>query len=96
MIQKADTTLPGDYAWIVLALGIAAYDTCAFFSNGKLETMSRAIWRSLSHPYKFPIAGMMWAGITWHLFFNPVARHSYKETWGYYAPGIKVIIHRKG
>ena len=69
--------IPGDVAWIALALGIVGYDTIAVLS-GKAETLSSAIWRSLSHPYKFPVAASIWFGLTWHLFGNPHARNSYR------------------
>lgn len=82
--------IPGDVAWIVLASSVILYDTAAVLS-GKAETMSSAIWRSLEHPYKFPIAALMWAGLSWHFFVNPRARSSYKM----HHPRIKQLTKRK-
>lgn len=72
--------IPGDYAWVTLALCIVLYDAVAVTTK-KAETMSGAIWRSLAHPYKFPVAGVVWGAISWHLFFNPQARAAYKAVW---------------
>ena len=66
----------GDYAWVIMALGILAYDMFAMKSK-KVETMSSAMWRSLSHPIKAPLAGVCWAILTHHLFANKRARASY-------------------
>jgi hypothetical protein len=78
--------IPGDYAWIALAAGIITYDAVAIKSQ-KLETMSSAIWRSLSHPIKSPVAALIWASLTWHLFGNKKARKAYKS----YRPIFKSI-----
>jgi hypothetical protein len=77
---------PGDAAWIALAAGIITYDAIAIFTR-KAETMSSAIWRSLAHPVKSPIAAGIWIGVTWHLFANKQAREAY----GTYGPHLKKI-----
>jgi hypothetical protein len=69
--------IPGDFAWIALAAGIVAYDVFAIKTK-KAETMSSAIWRSLAHPIKSPLAALIWLSLTWHLFGNKQARKSYK------------------
>lgn len=79
-------TVPGDIAWIVLAGGIITYDLLSVVT-GKAETMSSAIWRSLAHPAKSPVAVTIWAGITWHLFLNKQARAAYRT----YSPQLDVV-----
>lgn len=70
--------IKGDYAWIVMTAGILTYDFIALKSQ-KIETMSHAMWRSLSHPVKSPIAIAAWGILTHHLFINHKARNSIKE-----------------
>lgn len=70
--------VPGDIAWLVLTGAIIGYDLAAI-STKRVETLSSAIWRSLSHPRKLPILLSIWTALTWHLFANPRARQSYKN-----------------
>lgn len=86
--------VPGDFAWIVLVSGIVMYDVAAVFS-GKAETLSSALWRSLSHPVKSPLTAMLWVGVTWHLFANKEARASYR-CYAPYIQNITVKISSKG
>jgi hypothetical protein len=67
----------GEYAWVIMALGILAYDLVAIKTK-KAETMSSAIWRSLEHPIKFPVASLVWGITTYHLFSSQPARKSIK------------------
>lgn len=71
--------ITGFYAWILMALGICAYDMYAIKSN-KYETMSTALWNSLAHPFKSAPLILVWLGITHHLFGNTRARNSYKQS----------------
>lgn len=66
-----------ELAWVVLAAGIIAFEVVALESK-KIETLSEALWRSLSKPTRWPISMGIWFGLTYHLFFNPAARDSYK------------------
>lgn len=68
---------PAELAWVGLAAVIIAYDLIALNTN-KVETLSSAVWRSLAKPGKWPIYMGTWFGLTYHLFFNPCARQSYK------------------
>lgn len=61
-----------------MALGILTYDLLAIKTK-KMETMSHAVWKSLAHPVKFPIATITWGILTHHLFINNKARNSMKE-----------------
>jgi hypothetical protein len=82
---KEPKKIPGDYAWIALAAAIIGYDAFAMTTK-KAETMSSAIWRSLAHPVKSPIAASIWGGLTWHLFANERARNAYRD----YMPNLKL------
>jgi hypothetical protein len=73
-----DEKIKGEYAWAVMALGILTYDLIAIKTK-KMETMSHAVWKSLSHPVKFPIAATAWGVLTHHLFVNHKARNSIRQ-----------------
>lgn len=77
MALKHQDKLSGDIGWLLLISYIVTYDALALYSN-KTETLSSALWRSLSHPYKSPVAMALWGCLTWHLFGNPNARQSYQ------------------
>ena len=77
MNLRSDPKIQGEYAWMTMAAGIITYDVIAVMTK-RAETMSSAIWRSLAHPIKSPVAVGVWLGLTWHLFGNPKARESYR------------------
>lgn len=77
MLWKEEDKVRGDIAWAVMALSITLYDVYAIKSK-KAETMSGALWRSLKHPFKFPIATIIWGVLTYHLFAGRNARTSIK------------------
>ncbi len=61
-----------------MALGIFSYDMYAITTK-RFETMSTALWRSLEHPIKSPIAIFSWLVLTHHLFASKPARKSIKS-----------------
>lgn len=67
--------IPGELAWALMAFGIFTYDMIAIKTK-KAETMSSALWRSLNHPVKSPLAILAWGILTHHLFVNKNARKS--------------------
>lgn len=66
-----------DLAWYAMALGILSFDLIAIKTN-KFETMSTALWRSLSHPVRSPVIWISWGVLTHHLFASKNARNSMK------------------
>ena len=73
----AKEKISGEYGWVVLAVSITAYDLFAIKTK-KFETLSTALWKSLPHPIKFPIAPLAWGILTYHLFISKNARDSIK------------------
>lgn len=69
--------LPGSYAWYTMSIGILAYDLYAM-KYKKAETMSSAIWRSLSDAKKASALVAGWMVLTHHLFANKRARNHYQ------------------
>jgi len=84
------TKISGEYAWVLMALGIFSYDMFAI-STKKFETMSSALWRSLQHPIKSPVAIFSWIVLTHHLFASKPARASIKS----YTISRKVVSNEK-
>lgn len=74
----SDDKISGEYAWVAMALSITLYDLVAIKTK-KMETMSTALWKSLNHPMKFPVAPIAWAILTYHLFASSNARSSMKS-----------------
>jgi hypothetical protein len=70
--------ISGEPAWLIMALGILTYDLIAIKTK-RVETMSTALWRSLNHPVKSPIAILAWGILTHHLFASSIARSSLKK-----------------
>lgn len=89
-MEKNIDKVPGEVAWLALALIIIGYDSAAVISK-RAETLSSALWRSLANPVRFPLAAGVWLGLTWHLFGNNKARTSYKT----YGPVVRNIKTRK-
>ena len=75
--MSREEKISGEYAWLIMALGITAYDLFAIKTK-KIETMSTALWRSLHHPFKLPVAAIAWAILSYHLFASKNARDSIK------------------
>ncbi len=72
------TKVSGEFAWLAMAAFIFTYDMVAIKTK-RYETMSSALWRSLSHSFKAPFACGVWLVITHHLFANKNARQSYSK-----------------
>lgn len=64
-----------------MALGILIYDVTAVKTQ-KMETMSAAVWRSLTKPNSMVPLLVIWGVLTHHLFANKNAIQSYKTLLG--------------
>jgi hypothetical protein len=76
-LEKQKDTISGDYAWLVLATSIAAYDIYAIKSK-KAETLTKAFWRFTEKPSTSVVAYAAWGVLTAHLLAEKKIR---KNIW---------------
>jgi hypothetical protein len=75
---EKDERISGSYGWLVLFLGVLAYDTYAIKTK-KIETLTRAFWRSTENPTKSIVPVGVWLLLTFHLLGEKKLRRKITE-----------------
>jgi len=73
VVLEKDDRVSGAYAWILLFAAIVAYDTFAIKTK-KVETLTRAFWRSTEQPVKNIIPIGLWLTLSFHLLGEKTIR----------------------
>lgn len=73
---EKDNRISGSYGWIALFLGVVAYDIYAIKTK-KIETLTRAFWRSTESPIKSILPVSAWIILTFHLLGEKKIRKKY-------------------